>query len=100
MKMIKKCFKEENGFTLIEMALVLFVISVLLLLVIPNIGNHQGTAEETGGEALQTVVQAQVDLYIMEYNQTPSFEDLQTNGYLTANQVQRAQEQGISIGGN
>lgn len=98
MKTIKKWINQENGFTLIEMALVLFVISVLLLLFIPNIGSHQRTADETGIEALETVIHAQVELYKMEFeNQTPNYSDLQERGYLTADQVRRAEDQGIAI---
>ncbi|HIX02063.1 MAG TPA: prepilin-type N-terminal cleavage/methylation domain-containing protein, partial [Candidatus Ligilactobacillus excrementigallinarum] len=32
--------KEIKGFTLIEMAIVLFIVSLLILIIIPNI-NHQ-----------------------------------------------------------
>ncbi|PNY97825.1 competence protein ComGC, partial [Staphylococcus chromogenes] len=39
MKLFKK-LKENKGFTLIEMLLVLLIISVLLILIIPNIAKQ------------------------------------------------------------
>ena len=39
MKTIKKTLKNKQGFTLMEMVLVLFIISVLMLMIIPNVAN-------------------------------------------------------------
>ena len=43
---MKKISKNENGFTLVEMLIVLAVISILVLLVIPNAISILGTANE------------------------------------------------------
>ncbi len=43
--------KNEKGFTLIEMMIVLLIISVLLIITIPNIGRHNATVNEKGCEA-------------------------------------------------
>lgn len=91
---IKKFITNDAGFTLIEMSLVLFIISVLLLLIIPNIGSHQGTAQETGNEALEIVVQTQIDLYEMEIEKKPAtLSELQTAGFLSKSQLEKVQEQ-------
>lgn len=50
--MIKKTLKNEKGFTLVEMLIVLAVISILVLLIIPNALNILQTANEQGCEAL------------------------------------------------
>lgn len=90
----KKRFKCEEGFTLIEMSLVLFVISALLLLFIPNLSGRQESAESKSNEAIETVLQSQVDLYIMDQNKQPeSFTELKNENYLTAKQVERATDE-------
>ncbi|SFK08683.1 competence protein ComGC [Marinilactibacillus piezotolerans] len=84
---VQNTLKEESAFTLIEMTLVLFIISVLLLLIIPNIGSYQGTAQDTGNSALETVVQTQMDLYEMEKHAAPNtLEDLHGDGFLSESQ--------------
>ena len=50
--MIRRLLKNEKGFTLVEMLIVLAVISILVLLVIPNALTILGTANEQGCEAL------------------------------------------------
>ena len=51
---MKKILRNEKGFTLVEMLIVLAVISVLVLLVVPNAVSILGTANEQGCEALQS----------------------------------------------
>ena len=50
--MIKKMLKNEKGFTLVEMLIVIAIISILVLLVIPNAVRILGTANDQGCEAL------------------------------------------------
>ena len=49
---MKKMLKNERAFTLVEMLIVLAVISILVLLIIPNAITILGTANEQGCEAL------------------------------------------------
>ena len=49
---MKKMLKNEKGFTLVEMLIVLAVISILVLLIIPNAISILTTANEQGCEAL------------------------------------------------
>lgn len=55
---MKKILGNEKGFTLIEMLIVLAVISILVLLVVPNAIGILGTANEQGCEALNTSSEA------------------------------------------
>ena len=55
---MKKMLKNEKGFTLVEMLIVLAVISILVLLIIPNAITILGTANEQGCEALNTSANA------------------------------------------
>lgn len=87
-KWIKNGKRNESGFTLIEMAIVLFVISILLLLIVPNVSRHRGSASTTGDEALIKVVETQKSLYAMENNgKEAEVSELLSGGYLTKDQV-------------
>ena len=55
---MKKMLRNEKGFTLVEMLIVLAVISVLILLVVPNAVSILGTANEQGCEALNASSEA------------------------------------------
>ncbi|WP_192988038.1 MULTISPECIES: competence type IV pilus major pilin ComGC [Carnobacterium] len=83
----------DNGFTLIEMVLVLFVISILMLLIIPNVVQQKQKVDNQGTKALVTVVQTQVELYEMEQNEkAPNFEVLKAADYLSDAQLKQANE--------
>lgn len=96
MTQMKQLFKREEGFTLIEMSLVLFIISALLMLFIPNVSGQQDSANTTGDKAFQAVLQAQVDLYKMKGNKTITFDALESEDYLSASQLEKA-EAGFTI---
>lgn len=73
----------EKGFTLIEMLIVLLVITVLLIITIPNLTKHNGTIRDKGCEALVVTAQAQVEAYYIETGALPTdLETLITDGYL------------------
>lgn len=83
-----KCIQTQKGFTLIEMMIVLLVISVLLLITVPNIGKHNQSINAKGCEALQRMVEAQVQSYEMETGHLPNaIADLVTDGYLKDSQT-------------
>lgn len=81
----------QKGFTLLEMMVVLFIISLLLLLFIPNVGTHQEQAQSKGNDALHQTLQTQVDLYKFENggNAPESFKALEKD-YLSEEQVEKA----------
>lgn len=58
--------KEESGFTLIEMMIVLLIISVLILIAIPNVTKHSKSIDEKGCAAYIAMAQGQVEAYKME----------------------------------
>ncbi|KXT83244.1 competence type IV pilus major pilin ComGC [Streptococcus panodentis] len=60
-----KRFKTLNvqAFTLIEMLIVLLVISVLLLLFVPNLSKQKDAVADTGNAAVVKVVESQAELY-------------------------------------
>ena len=76
--------KNQKGFTLIEMLIVLLVISVLLLITIPNVTKHNASIQEKGCEGLINMVQAQVTAYQIDNKKVPSVEELVTAKYLRA----------------
>ncbi|MFC4022803.1 competence type IV pilus major pilin ComGC [Oceanobacillus longus] len=65
-------FNNNKGFTLIEMLIVLMIISVLIILIVPNLGDKGSEVHSKGCEALVSVVQAQVDAYYIDKNEYPS----------------------------
>jgi competence protein ComGC len=74
--------KNENGFTLIEMMIVMLVISVLLIITIPNVTKHNSNINNKGCQAFVKMVQAQVQSYEIENNKLPTVSDLKTGGYI------------------
>lgn len=60
-KLFLRKMKDEQGFTLVEMLLVLLVISVLIILIIPNIAAQSENVQNTGCEAQVRMVQSQVE---------------------------------------
>ncbi|WP_337019684.1 competence type IV pilus major pilin ComGC [Oceanobacillus massiliensis] len=63
--------KNNKGFTLIEMLIVLMIISVLIILIVPNLGQKGSEVHSKGCEALVSVVQSQVDAYYIDHNTLP-----------------------------
>lgn len=85
---MKKLIDNENAFTLIEMMIVLLVISVLLIIAVPNISKHNSNIKEKGCEAFVKMVEAQVQSFEMEQQRLPAdMAELQTEGYLEENQT-------------
>lgn len=75
--------KNERGFTLVEMLIVLLVISVLLIITIPNLSAQNKTIRTKGCEALLSTAQAQTEAYYIENDDFPeSIDVLVTEGYL------------------
>lgn len=75
--------KNEKGFTLIEMMIVMLVISVLLIITIPNVTKHNSNINKKGCDAFVKMVQSQVQSYEMEHGTLPSIENLITDKYIT-----------------
>lgn len=83
-----KKFKNEDGFTLIEMLIVMIIITVLILLIVPNIAKQSENVQESGCDALVKTVETQVQAYQLENKQYPdSMTDLINAEYITADQT-------------
>ncbi len=84
---MKRFIQNEKAFTLIEMMIVLLVISVLLIIAVPNISKHNSNIKEKGCEAFIKMVEAQVQSFEMDKKRLPTgLAELQTEGYLQENQ--------------
>ncbi len=79
--------KKESAFTLIEMMIVLFVITILLLITIPNVTKHQTSISNKGCEGLENMVQAEIQAYQIDHNKLPASIDDLKKGYLKEDPV-------------
>src|SRR5690625_3017116 len=79
--------KNEKGFTLIEMLVVLLIITVLILLIGPNLGSKTGDMHDDGCDAWIVTGQAQADMYELDKaSKVDSIVTLVSDGYITAEQ--------------
>jgi competence protein ComGC len=60
----------EDGFTLIEMMIVLLIISVLLMIALPSMAKNLGVAKDIGCKATIDLVQGQLGAYEAEKGKT------------------------------
>jgi len=80
----------EKGFTLIEMLIVLFVISILLIITIPNILKNQNPIQSKGCDAYVKMAQSQVQAYQIDHNTLPeSLAELKDKEYLKETYCQK-----------
>ncbi|MFM0621937.1 competence type IV pilus major pilin ComGC [Streptococcus suis] len=78
-----------KGFTLVEMLVVLGIISLLLLLFVPNLSKQKDAVQEKGNAAVVKVVESQMELYELEHDEEATVEDLQQAGYITEKQAEQ-----------
>ncbi|EGE54443.1 competence type IV pilus major pilin ComGC [Streptococcus parauberis] len=80
--------KSVQAFTLLEMLMVILIISILMLLFIPNLNKQKEKVLNTGGEALVKIVENQAELYALNNaGKVPSLNDLKSNVNLTEKQI-------------
>ncbi len=73
-----------SAFTLIEMLLVLLVISVLILLFVPNLSRYREHVNQESREAVLQLVETQKELFSLQNNgRRPTVEELLREGYIT-----------------
>ncbi|QFT89795.1 ComG operon protein 3 precursor [Bacillus sp. THAF10] len=78
-----KIMKDNRGFTLVEMLLVMMVITVLLLVMIPNVTKNSSMIGDKGCDAMVSMVEAQMQTYRLDYGTPPlSIDDLNAPEYL------------------
>ncbi|MGK0605094.1 competence type IV pilus major pilin ComGC [Enterococcus gilvus] len=88
--------KKVSGFTLLEMLVVLFVISLLLLLFVPKLINQKESASKKSDAAIAKVVETQIQVYELDFGKTPTREELINKEYVKKEQYdayERVQKQ-------
>lgn len=73
------------------MIIVLLILSVLILLFVPNLAKQKETIDQKGNEAIVKVIEAQMELYELDKNVKPSAEQLLTEKYITKDQYEKYQ---------
>lgn len=77
----------KQGFTILEMMIVLSIIALVFLLTLPNIQQKEKIIRSKGCEALVEVANAQILLYEVDTLLPPnSMQDLISKGYLKETQ--------------
>ncbi|MGU7943160.1 competence type IV pilus major pilin ComGC [Streptococcus suis] len=71
------------------MLVVLGIISLLLLLFVPNLSKQKDAIQKKGDAAVVKVVESQMELYELEYDKEATVEDLQKAGYITPKQAEQ-----------
>ncbi|MBU3852116.1 MAG: prepilin-type N-terminal cleavage/methylation domain-containing protein [Candidatus Paralactobacillus gallistercoris] len=94
--------RKLQGFTLLEMVVVIFIISLLILLILPNLTQQKHTAEAKTDAALASTIQTQIELYEDEEgthaaDKFTSFDELEKAKIITARQCKQAQRRGLKL---
>lgn len=85
--------KLHRGFTLVEMLIVLLIISVLILLFVPNLAKHKDVADKQANAAIVKVVETQMELFRIEFpNEEPTTTNLLGKNFITREQKERYDE--------
>ena len=94
MKKIKTNLKKVKvqAFTLVEMLVVLLIISVLLLLFVPNLTKQKEAVNDKGKAAVVKVVESQAELYSLDKNEDATLSKLQADGRITEEQAKAYKE--------
>lgn len=78
---------KKNGFTVLEMMIVMLVIALLLLITLPNIQQKEKIIRDKGCQALLDIVDSQIILYEIDNLTTPTtVQELINEGYLKEGQ--------------
>ena len=94
-------FKKQDGFTLIEMLIVLAVITLLLVLVVPNLATQNHDIQNKGEQALIQMAENQTQVYYIDHGRHPSsIKQLDNEGYLSTDEVANGQKKLIYVDGD
>lgn len=79
--------KQVKAFTLIEMLVVLAIISILILLFVPNLLKEKAQVQKTGEAAIVKVVESQAQMYELDHAGSATLSDLLSAGLITQKQA-------------
>lgn len=90
---------KRKAFTLIEVLTTLFIISLLLLLILPNLNRVREQADNKQAQAMVQMVQGQIELYRDEHGEKEVTLEklLQNEKYLNQAQGHRVKQLNIKI---
>lgn len=88
--------RQQKGFTLIEMVVVIAIIVLLVLIIAPNLMQQKSNAENRTSDAFKSTLQTQVELYKdekkLDNNDSVTFEEMEKDGYLTKDQLKKSEK--------
>lgn len=80
--------KNNKGFTLLEMVVVVMIIAVLFILTIPNVSKVIDSVDDNACDALTRVVDSAIVQYKLTYGEYPGgVDDLVSAGLLSSDQT-------------
>ena len=92
--------QNEEGFTLLEMLLVMVVITILLLLIIPNVVTQRSFHSGKGcAKFYVKSIEAQIQVYQLQHNKIPSLKELADEKYITTDKCPNGESIHISDDG-
>ncbi|HCM89511.1 MULTISPECIES: competence type IV pilus major pilin ComGC [Vagococcus] len=90
--------KKYEGFTLLEMLIVMFVIAILIVLFVPNLMKQTDGINKKGDIALEKVIETQSEMYYLDKESRPtSTKELFDGGYISKEQKKKADELEIKV---
>lgn len=90
--------KKNDGFTLLEMIVVVLIISALFLLTIPNISRVINSVDSRACNALTKVVDSAIVQFKLDYGEYPrSLSDLYVAGYIDESQTKCSNGTSLTI---
>ncbi|MER1984850.1 MAG: competence type IV pilus major pilin ComGC [Solibacillus sp.] len=89
--------KNERGFTLIEMLVVLLIISVLILVTIPNVTKHSEMIDDKGCEVYLQMLQGQMETYKIKNGVYPTLKQLEGEEYLNVTEIKCPNNKEVEI---
>ncbi|MDO4197735.1 MAG: competence type IV pilus major pilin ComGC [Erysipelotrichaceae bacterium] len=88
----------KKGFTLLEMIVVVIIVSVLMLLTIPNISKVIDSVDSKACDAMTKVVDSGIVEFKLDYGTMPnSITDLVNGGYIDSSQTSCSNGKALSI---